>query len=410
MSTTITIEDPMAKRKYGQGSIRKRGNSWWIAFRPEKGADQVWERVGSEADGVTEAVAEHALMEKLVIVGRGQGSQFKGYPFQRFAQDWRQRVEINGNKSARTLELYDNALQVHLFPAFGDEYLHQIDHTAIEDYIQAKLSKIPGEPGAVPVEGEVALNLGRPVGRRTVEQHLSVLNMIYREAIKQGKVINNPVEKVDFAADNPDDKEPLEKEEVKALLQACPTEEQETLILLMVSTGLRIGELFGLQIKDYDPKDKTLHIQRTLTRRKGSTIISQKPKTKAGNRFLPLSDHLAMRLERQIARAKITCKQEKIKPIFPNTVGRIQPTTNFRNRQWKPALQHAGLPDYQPHQLRHTFVSETLASRPNMPITQLSYLLGHSNPAITYSIYSKMLKRYKTDVADIASVYYEEED
>lgn len=394
------------RRSYGQGTIRCRSGSWSIGYRPVPGGRRVWETIGPESAGVTREVAEHALLERLVAIGRGQGSQFLGHPFEVVAREWqRSQIALKG-LSTRAQELLEVALDCHLLPAFRGLYLHQISAGDIERYAAKKLTLAPGEPGAVPVEGKVASSRTEPLGIRSVEQQLSVLRQIFTYAKREGLVAENPVSLVELSS-NPRTKKqivPMEQEDVRAILKHSVTEERETLLLTMASLGLRLGELLALDCSDLNRRDRSISIQRTLSTKKGKTVISQYPKTASGFRVLKVSPQLMNRLERQVARAKKLHKPGEPALLFPNGRGRIRGEGNFRRDIWRPALQEAGVPlSYTPHSLRHTFASELIAQ--GVPITQIAYLMGHSNPATTMRIYASIFKRFESQERDLSSLY-----
>lgn len=405
MTYQATLEKDNMKRKYGTGTVRKRGDSWQISYRPVPGGKRIFETVGKESAGISKEDAEHALMERLVQIGRGEGSTFLGHPFAAVAKEWRAQVEALGDVSPRTLEVYDLAL-LHLVSAFGDDYLHQMaDPAVIERYCTKKLTLAPGDPGAIPVDGEVASKRNKPLGRRSIEQQLSVLNLIFRYAVRNKMLMSNPIPEVEFKPGKKKEVKVLEQDEVKRLLINTRDEEQETFFLLLSSTGLRLGEALALHISDFNFSKQTLKIQRTQTRKNGKTVVSEHgTKTDAGKRELKLSDYLAMRLERQIVRAKARAGKQRIKFLFPNQRGKMASANNIRNRWFLPALEAAGLsPEHTPHSLRHTFASECIAA--GLPDTQIAYYLGHKNPQTTRLVYAHIFDRHKQTIADLAGIY-----
>lgn len=386
--------------------MRKRGETWEIMYRPVPGGKQVCEKIGKESDGIGREEAEHALRERLVQIGRGHGNTFLGHPFGVVAREWRMQVEaLNPDLSSRTLELYDNAINVHLLAAFADDFLHQIDAPVIERYIAKKMTIPPSDPGAVPVDGEVASKLTEPLGKRSIQQQLSVLNNIFRYAMRNKLVSSNPVQELEInLSQKRKPVQPLEQDEVKKLLMNTRNEEEETMILLLSATGLRIGEALALEINDFHPQKQTLSIQRTQTKVRGKTVISKNgTKTNAGQRTLRVSDELAQRIKRQIARAN----KRNSKLLFPNRKGNMHSESNFRNRIFRPALERAGLTlDHTPHSLRHTFASECIAA--GLPDSQIAYFLGHSNIQTTRLIYAHIFERHRQTIADLAAIYSHE--
>ena len=401
-----------SKRRYGTGSVRKRGGTWEILYRPVPGGKQKCRRVGREEDGIGRAEAEHALNEVLVQIGRGEGQTMVGHRFGDVARAWREQVEaLNPDLSNRTLELYDVALNVHLLPAMENSYLHAIEAQHIETYVAKKLTLAPSDPGAIPVDGEVASNLKRPIGRRSIQQQLSVLHQIFRFAVRHKMLASslNPMMEIEInLSTKRKEVKPLEQDEVRQLLMHTRNEEEETLLLLLGATGLRLGEALALQVGDFNEADQTLSIFRTQTKIGGKTVISPNgTKTNAGRRTLKISDEMAKRIKRQIQRAKPRCKDKDVKLLFPNKKGNLFPEANFRNRIFRPALERAGLPlTITPHSLRHTFASECIAQ--GLPVTQISAFLGHSNTQTTMSIYAHVFERHRQTIADLADVYSHE--
>ena len=58
---------------------------------------------------------------------------------------------------------------------------------------------------------------------------------------------------------------------------------------------------------------------------------------------------------------------------------------------WYPALEAAGLPKIKFHQARHAYASTLIAAL--LPITTVSNVLGHADPAITLRIYAHLFDR-----------------
>ena len=74
------------------------------------------------------------------------------------------------------------------------------------------------------------------------------------------------------------------------------------------------------------------------------------------------------------------------KLVFPNTTGGYISHNNFRKRYTKLLVQQAHLKEISTHSLRHIGASLVLSK--GSPITTVSQMLGHANPAITMSIYA----------------------
>lgn len=63
-----------------------------------------------------------------------------------------------------------------------------------------------------------------------------------------------------------------------------------------LTTGLRLGEICGLMWSDFDARNGTLRVNRTLHKEKGGRLVTGDTKTYAGTRKIILPDSTAERL------------------------------------------------------------------------------------------------------------------
>lgn len=175
-------------------------------------------------------------------------------------------------------------------------------------------------------------------------------------------------------------------------------------LLLILNTGMRIGEALALEWKDVNFECKTLTVNKTLTKAKerdsnGEVISKSKKtfsditKTESGNRTIPLND-TAIGLLKQIQeyneRKGITSEY-----IACTTEGGYVSERNIL-RTFKSVLGVVGAEDYTIHSLRHTFASRLLKA--GTEISVVSKLLGHADINTTYSTYIHVLEDQLTDV------------
>lgn len=175
-------------------------------------------------------------------------------------------------------------------------------------------------------------------------------------------------------------------------------------LLLILNTGMRIGEALALEWSDIDLKNKTLKVNKTLTKAKerdknGKVIGKNKKtfsditKTESGNRIIPLND-MAISLLKQIQNYN---KRKKIKTDYVAcTVDGGYVSERNILRTYKSILGTVGAEDYTIHALRHTFASRLLKA--GTEISVVSKLLGHADINTTYSTYIHVLKDQMTDV------------
>ncbi len=134
----------------------------------------------------------------------------------------------------------------------------------------------------------------------------------------------------------------LVPEEVN-LLAVTITPHFELLIRFSAETGLRIGELAGLQGGDYQSANHTIDVKRQLLKDTRPPTYGD-PKTAAGIRSLTLSPPLAARIEAVGAVGDA--------PLFTSTEGGLVNVSNFRSRHFTPAVSAAGLGHVRIHDLR----------------------------------------------------------
>lgn len=133
------------------------------------------------------------------------------------------------------------------------------------------------------------------------------------------------------------------------------------LVLMLIYTGMRIGELFSLRVEDCH-----------------GTYVVGGEKTEAGrNRVIPI---------RREGRAYFAALQRRADGdlLISGYRGQKVPA-NFRRRDFYPLLERLGIPKKTPHSTRHTFASWAAANdvKPEL----LQKILGHSDYSTTANIY-----------------------
>ena len=153
-------------------------------------------------------------------------------------------------------------------------------------------------------------------------------------------------------------------------------------ILIALFTGVRIGELCGLQMKDISLTDKTININKTVQRiydkRKQSSYLHiGPPKTKTSARTIPVPSLLM----------NIIKKFYTENPNHYFLTGKTKPTEPRTYRQFFARfLKRNGLQKVKFHEIRHTFAVRAIEI-PEFDIKSLSEILGHKNVSFTLNVY-----------------------
>jgi len=154
----------------------------------------------------------------------------------------------------------------------------------------------------------------------------------------------------------------IDPEDIKKLLSVIRHKRDRALILVLLRSGMRIGEVLGLTLEDLQLKEKRIEIY-------------EAPKNRVG-RVVYISDDAHRALSQWLA-----CRRPQ-RFLFYGLHG--QPLCYEASRAiFKKHLAKAKLSDkgYTIHCLRHTYASELLNA--GMRLECLQQLLGHSNIEMT---------------------------
>jgi integrase len=181
---------------------------------------------------------------------------------------------------------------------------------------------------------------------------------------------------------------PLTTEQAKTLLKESTANRFHAVYVLALTTGMRQGELFGLQWNDIDLKAATLQVRHSLEEIYG-TLRLKEPKSDSGRRQLALPamavkalwDHKANQLTEGLA----SCPY-----VFPDTDGGLLRKCSFHRWSWSKIRSAAKLGDkVHFHDLRHSSASIMLAD--NVNIKAIQTILGHSTISMTMDTYAHLM-------------------
>jgi integrase len=310
-----------------------------------------------------------------------------GITLRDYAREWLAGCPLR--VKATTVEFYTSSLHRYILPALGDRLLAEIER----DDLSALVAKLD------------AHGLKR-TSIRGVLRTLSALLTTAMASPKKTKITSNPALKtkdlIAQAGKPKDDPDPFSTEDSDLILAITQehfprwsgqkparvrTDAWYAFLLCGLRTGMRLGELLGLEWGDVDWHARTITITRNFTHGKLTTPKNGKSRT------VDLSTELAvvLRLFRRQLRAEFLLYGMPLPdPIFPTKEGERLDAANVR-RVMRSICDKADLRRRSPHDLRHTFASQMLNL--GAPITEVSQQLGHSSVAITLSTYARWLPR-----------------
>jgi integrase len=357
------------KRGNGEGSISRRKSGGWTAQYTVHTPEGRKRRTlyGKTRQDVA-AKLTRALSDRENGLDFDAGSLTVGEHLERWLMG-----SVKGAVRQGTFQRYEQLVRLHIAPALGRLKLKALTPVRVQGLYQNRL-----DSGLSPA---------------TVQKIHVVLHRALEQAVVWSLVQRNAADAVEAPRPTPKEIQPLDSQQVKALLEATQGNPLEALYALAVSTGLRQGELLALRWDDVDLEGGLVRVRRTLLRNRGHLLVGE-PKTKKSRRTVRLTGTTIAALRAHLARQvdwmeRLGDLYEDNGLVFTTERGTLINPTNLRKRSFIPLLQRAGLAQIRFHDLRHTCATLLLSANVNPKI--VSEMLGHATIAITLDTYSHVL-------------------
>lgn len=262
---------------------------------------------------------------------------------------------------------YDLTANGHILPHLGTVLVSDLSPVLISG-VMAELSR-------------------NEVGGRTQQNAFDVLRSALNWAATMGLIASHPMQGLCRPKHHYREMQPFTQEQATKLICETVGERTNALVQVALTTGMRQGELFGLEWSRIDMQSARIRVEQAVSEVNGKLYL-RKPKTKRSVRTInvtpetiaTLIEHKALLLRSGIAASEF---------VFPSPVGGMQSRINFGKRTWRPLLKRLGISHRGAHNLRHTFA--TLALGAGVPVHVVSQMMGHSSPSITLDVYSHVL-------------------
>jgi len=356
--------DTMARRGFQQGSLFQRGTRrkvwvarWWedvIHKNGTLGRLRRSEVIGTVAEFPTRRRAMQILSQKLGPINGGKARAQSVRTFGGFVKDDWMPVVLPTLKYS-TQKHYRYMLDVHLVPAFGKEQLRELTREELQGFLSRKLnSGLPWE---------------------TVHHFKCGLSKILSAAEEWGYITENVAQKTKLPRrQHGTEKVVLTPVQVRSLIAAL-NEPVCSITLLLVLTGLRVGELLALRWGSIDLNARLLRVCETVY-----DGHFDHPKTKRSARTIPIGPETA-----EILATLRPATADPQALVFATREGLPLERWNLLRKHLKPAAKRLGLPSVTWHLLRHCHA--TMLDSVGTPLGTMQSLLGHSTPEITREIY-----------------------
>lgn len=164
--------------------------------------------------------------------------------------------------------------------------------------------------------------------------------------------------------------------------------------LLLIKTGMRVGELTALYNTDIDRQNRFIHVRRTISKDiNGGYIVGNSAKTESGTRDIPLTDEMLEIVKNQINLNYSVFGLEREGLLFKSVEGEILRGYTI-NREIKRICKSANIDYFTCHAFRNTFATRFIEQRPQ-DYKILSEILGHKDVSITLNLYTHVMTENK---------------
>ena len=329
--------------------IYKRGNVHWIRYAGLDGRT-VYESSGSDKF----RVAETLLIQRRQSIKEGKQPEIKriaNHTFKELAEKY--LSWITGRQLSAKVKGY---IIGQLLTTFGSLPLRRFS-TVIVEQLQTDL-------------------MNRGLKNSSCNKVLTILKHMFTKAVEWDMVESETlkrVRKVKLLRDDSRRLRYLSIEECQTLINSCDPH-LKPIVVTALNTGMRKGEILNLKWDNVDL-------------RHGFILLDI---TKNGERReIPINDTLRQSLQ------AITRRLDSPYVFYDHVTGnRYQDV----KRSFKTALRRAGIKDFHPHDLRHTFASHLIMA--GVDLTTVKELLGHKTLTMTLR-YSHLAPAHKVKAVDI---------
>ena len=217
--------------------------------------------------------------------------------FRCYAAEYLKSLRLVKGQKESTLNSYEDNV-VRLVAVFGDNLLDEIDRAKILSFIAA-ISQVSDDPELekqyMPLRNKMN---GKVLSRKTIHEYLALLNLILDMAWKEGIINNNPALLVQYSkteksggstTNSKEESKCLQPDGIVKLFDALEGADLtwRTLCALLLGTGIRRGEAYGLKTKNIDWENKTAWIDcELLTRKSVATDVDGNPVLDANGKLI----------------------------------------------------------------------------------------------------------------------------
>ena len=385
------------KAASGMGTIRKKtvckGDKeyeYWearytVGFDPGTG-----KQVQKSVSGKTQKEVAQKLKELTAALDAGTYIAPSKVTVGQWLDVWQQDYLVNVRPA--TVTSYEATIRNHIKPKIGAIRLDSLTTQDIQEFYNSLRT---------PLENRKALSA------KTIKNIHGILHHALQQAMLNNYIRTNPSNSCVIPRATKKKVKPLNEYQIADFLKAIKGHKYESMFLVALFTGIRQGEVCGLQWGCVDFDDGTILIDKQLQSLRGKTRgdsekYSLVPTKNGKERTITAAPYVIELLwktkQHQNANRKLWGKAfQENDLVFTDELGnRITPQALYR--AFKIIVTESGMPMVRFHDLRHSYAVISLKSGDDVKTVQEN--LGHATSAFTLDTYGHVTEKMKKDSAN----------
>ena len=385
------------KNAAGCGNIRKkivkrngREYPYWearytVGFDPGTG-----KQIQKSVTGKSQKEVAQKLKELTAALDAGTYIAPNKMTVAQWLDTWQAEYLVNVKPS--TVSSYEATIRNHLKPGIGAIRLDSLTTHDIQGFYNSLRS---------PAENRNALS------PKTIKNIHGILHHALQQAMLNNYIRNNPANACVLPKVSKKRVKPMNEHQIADFLKAIKGHKYENMFLVALFTGMRQGEVCGLQWECVDFGNGTILIDKQLQSLRGK-VRGDKEKyalipTKNGKERTITSAPFVMDLLWKTKRTQDANRKDfgsdfqENGLVFTDEIGnRVTPQALYR--AFKLVVMELNMKDVRFHDLRHSYAVVSLKSGDDVKTVQEN--LGHATSAFTLDTYGHVTEKMKKDSAD----------
>jgi integrase len=379
--TNKAIAKKETRRERGEGAIyqRKEDGLWVVKYKSPLMAKQKVIYAKSEVE------AKRKLKTLKYESIKNTPVEIQKISVEQYMSNWLTKVKKHELKP-KSYDSQERILVNQVYPNIGEYQLANI--------------------GPAEIQGMIDNLIRKKLSFSTIKKAYDSVNACFKLGIIKGEIAKNPCVGISLPKNlkkRTNDITTFTDDEVKKICEVA-AEKYEVgkqtyrlgqAIVVLLYTGLRIGELAGLKWSDIDFDNKTLAVERSAImiknrdpeiEKKNILVVQDSVKNRSSERIIPLNKKVidALRGIQEI--------NGEYEYVLCKSNGKIIEHRNI-DGTFKKILKRCGINPCGLHTCRHTFAS--MLFKKGVDVKVVSELLGHSDIGTTYNTYIHLIKEQK---------------